>query len=671
MKKYEILSIVLIFIVLFSTVNVLADTNDDVYNEGFFKGYGDGRILALKNNSENKFYTYEQITKPTISQVWSENAEYLKDKDYNLKNIYYNSYILGFRKGYEDFIGTTWTSVGGNTNLPDNSSNFGASFGMVYGEISGLRDYEDNKYPNWSRALPKDSEINLMFSLNTIPAIERTNFIKEFKSKFKEGYEKAYYNAHFGTKKNSMDGGRIDGEIFGAMVGTVFGSKDYYEGRNANYNRNMPSESKITLEYSLKRDNEDYVKGFINGFKNSYQEAYLKSFREGKNNSILLEDSSAYENGFANGEAKGKIQASMDHMEKKTNDWKRSQPLSSTLIIDYNLMYQTSKYRDGFINGFWDGYSNGYTDTFKTLSQNDAINKTTSVTVPISGALTKGLDGSFAVEIDKGIYYKPVILTIDTLSDSYRISNRYISASNFYRVSMTNPSGDFNSNKKIKISFEYYGDKDGGIYKLEGNKWYYLTSTIEGGAISAYINPSTLSNNGNVFAVLIDKETEIFHDIRGHWAKDEITAYIRRGVINGYPDKTFKPDKYITRAEFLILLSRLYEWYLPYDTSNNSFFKDYETFNKYNDKYISYSLSHEYIIGYPDRYFRPYNNITYKEVDIIMRRVLNNPSFKWTDYAQKMMYDKKTRSSSYDSYDNKITRAEFSYMLYILNQWKN
>lgn len=668
MRKYKILSIVLIFLILFSTTNVLANTNDEVYNEGYYKGYGDGRLLAIKNNSENKFYTYEQISKPTMNQVWLENAEYLKDKDNNLKNIYYNSYIIGFRKGYEDFIGSYWTGGVGNTNSTNNSSNFGASLGMIYGEIAGLKDHEDKKYPNWSKAIPKDSDIYLIFSLNNIPTIERANFLKEFKSKFKEGYENTYYNAHFGSKKDSMDSGRIDGNTFGTLVGTVFGAKDFYEGRNANYNRNMPSDGKISTEYSLNRDNEDYIKGFIDGFKNSYIEAYLESFREGKNSAKLLEDSFAFENGFEAGKAKGQIQASMDYMEKKNNDWKKSQPLSSTIMIDYNLIYQTSKYRDSFINGFWDGYSNGYTDTYKALSQEDAINKITSVTVPISGGTVKSLDNGVAVEIDNGVFYKPVILNIDTIRDSNKVSDRFISASNLYKLSIVNTTNEFYNSKKIKISFEYYGEKEGGIYKLDGNKWYYLVSAVEDGLISAYINPSKLNSNGTVFAVLIDKKAEIFHDIRGHWAKDEITTFIKRGIINGYPDKTFKPDQYVTRAEFLILLGKLYDWKLPSDISNVKYFKDYETFNEYNEKYISYSLSNGYIAGYSDKYFKPYNHITYKELDGIFRRVLNNPSFNWSNYAQKMMYDKKTRSSSYDSYENKLTRAEFSYLLYLLNE---
>lgn len=311
------------------------------------------------------------------------------------------------------------------------------------------------------------------------------------------------------------------------------------------------------------------------------------------------------------------------------------------------------------------------TEVFSVIGYNlekETMSKTTSETVPISGNTVLSLDGGFAIEIDKGIYYKPIIVTIDSLNEDYSISDRYILASDFYKLNIINPLRTFNKDKKIKITFEYYGNNDGGIYQLKNGKWTYLTSTIGDGVIGANINPSNIMDDGNVFVVLVDTQTTIFHDIRGHWAKDEIIAYIRRGIINGYGNHKFKPDQHITKVEFLILLSRLYEWNLPYDVSNNLYFKDYKSFNQYNEKLISYSLKKEYILGYPDKYFRPNNNISYKEVDLIMGKILNDPNFKWEKYAEQMMYDKKTRSSSYNNYNNLITRAEFSYMLYKLNE---
>ena len=40
-----------------------------------------------------------------------------------------------------------------------------------------------------------------------------------------------------------------------------------------------------------------------------------------------------------------------------------------------------------------------------------------------------------------------------------------------------------------------------------------------------------------------------FSDIAGHWAENTITRWADIGIVNGYPDGTFKPDEPITRAE--------------------------------------------------------------------------------------------------------------------------
>ncbi len=41
-----------------------------------------------------------------------------------------------------------------------------------------------------------------------------------------------------------------------------------------------------------------------------------------------------------------------------------------------------------------------------------------------------------------------------------------------------------------------------------------------------------------------------------HWAETEITDLYRRGIIAGYPDNKFHPERYITRAEFATLAIR-------------------------------------------------------------------------------------------------------------------
>lgn len=56
---------------------------------------------------------------------------------------------------------------------------------------------------------------------------------------------------------------------------------------------------------------------------------------------------------------------------------------------------------------------------------------------------------------------------------------------------------------------------------------------------------------------LIDEEAKNMSDYKGHYAEKEIEKVIKAGLMNGYPDGSFKPDNYLTRAEMAIILSRL------------------------------------------------------------------------------------------------------------------
>ena len=50
-----------------------------------------------------------------------------------------------------------------------------------------------------------------------------------------------------------------------------------------------------------------------------------------------------------------------------------------------------------------------------------------------------------------------------------------------------------------------------------------------------------------------------FKDTTGHWAQAQIEQLAKLGILGGYPDGTFQPDKPITRAEVAAVVSRLYE----------------------------------------------------------------------------------------------------------------
>ena len=51
----------------------------------------------------------------------------------------------------------------------------------------------------------------------------------------------------------------------------------------------------------------------------------------------------------------------------------------------------------------------------------------------------------------------------------------------------------------------------------------------------------------------------MFSDISQHWASQCIVALAKRGVIQGYPNGTFRPEATVSRAEFATLMQRVFE----------------------------------------------------------------------------------------------------------------
>lgn len=81
-------------------------------------------------------------------------------------------------------------------------------------------------------------------------------------------------------------------------------------------------------------------------------------------------------------------------------------------------------------------------------------------------------------------------------------------------------------------------------------------------------------------AAATDTTTAPFTDIAGHWAEDTITRWADVGIVNGYPDGTFRPDEFITRAELAKIVTLAFgltertESYI-YDVQESDWYYDY------------------------------------------------------------------------------------------------
>jgi hypothetical protein len=113
-------------------------------------------------------------------------------------------------------------------------------------------------------------------------------------------------------------------------------------------------------------------------------------------------------------------------------------------------------------------------------------------------------------------------------------------------------------------------------YKEEGYKITYANGLYEHYGVDVVpINRKQTTDNFDIYApfdleikkvgynsslgnyMIIGVDMMIFKDIENHWAKASIEKAIKKGIVNGYEDGTFRPDKTPTRAELMVILDRL------------------------------------------------------------------------------------------------------------------
>lgn len=111
-----------------------------------------------------------------------------------------------------------------------------------------------------------------------------------------------------------------------------------------------------------------------------------------------------------------------------------------------------------------------------------------------------------------------------------------------------------------------------------------------------------------------------FPDISGHWAEDFIDSLVDRGAVNGFPDNTFRPDTFLTRAQFvkILLLAIGVE---PEGYTPQAPFRDVP-FDHWASSYIAAAQSRGLVVGYPDGSFQPERFVTRAEVMTVVARAL-------------------------------------------------
>lgn len=107
-------------------------------------------------------------------------------------------------------------------------------------------------------------------------------------------------------------------------------------------------------------------------------------------------------------------------------------------------------------------------------------------------------------------------------------------------------------------------------------------------------------------SIIMTSSSARFPDITNHWARPFIEALARHGILNGYPDGTFRPNNSVTRAEFAAIITTTFSR-IPKKREYVSFVDVPD--NHWAASAIKKAYETVFITGFPNNYFRPSNRI--------------------------------------------------------------
>jgi len=117
---------------------------------------------------------------------------------------------------------------------------------------------------------------------------------------------------------------------------------------------------------------------------------------------------------------------------------------------------------------------------------------------------------------------------------------------------------------------------------------------------------------------LVDVLVIPFTDVAAHWALLSIIRAADQGWVNGYPDQAFRPNQPVTRVEFTAMLVRAMKLDIP--SQPRLGFADESTIPNWARGYVAAAVQAGLIQGFPDGTFQPNRLITRAEMAAIIVR---------------------------------------------------
>ena len=165
------------------------------------------------------------------------------------------------------------------------------------------------------------------------------------------------------------------------------------------------------------------------------------------------------------------------------------------------------------------------------------------------------------------------------------------------------PVPDKDKEHKAEPVIKYVSGYDDGTFKPQG----LITRAEAATMLSRLLTKDQVPNGSAYFSDLVPNQ----------WYQRFVAYVTDRDFMIGYPDGSFGPNKNITRAEFAQMIYK----YTDGDETTPAPFEDIKSHWAY--KAITKAYNNEYIKGYPDGTFKPDQFITRAEAVTVLNKAFN------------------------------------------------
>lgn len=117
------------------------------------------------------------------------------------------------------------------------------------------------------------------------------------------------------------------------------------------------------------------------------------------------------------------------------------------------------------------------------------------------------------------------------------------------------------------------------------------------------------------------EEVVEFSDISEHWAEKEIRLATQSGLLKGYPNGKFEPNRAVTREEIAVILQRILQY--EYTEGKSASFSDVNA-DRWSYHEITALFNGGILAGYPDHTFRPEQFLSRGEMAHLLQKTLQS-----------------------------------------------